>query len=194
LAAEARRLERDITGDEQALMVSASFLDRLRGTGPLSVELAATHGALGPIGRASGQTEDIRETDRYDGYRHLDTVTAPHTDEGDAMARLRVRWAEVHDSVDLALAALDQLDSDDPGPPRVAMSIVDGRGVGRAEAPQGEVIYVIEVADGRITRCKPRSASFHNLPLFHSVFAGDLLTDFPFIEASFGLSIAGVVL
>jgi formate hydrogenlyase subunit 5 len=26
------------------------------------------------------------------------------------------------------------------------------------------------------------------------VFAGDILTDFPFIEASFGLSIAGVAL
>jgi hypothetical protein len=25
----------------------------------------------------------------------------------------------------------------------------------------------------------------------HEVFAGDILTDFPFIEASFGLSIAG---
>ena len=28
--------------------------------------------------------------------------------------------------------------------------------------------------------------------LFHEVFAGDILTDFPFIEASFGLSVAGV--
>ena len=26
----------------------------------------------------------------------------------------------------------------------------------------------------------------------HEVFAGDILTDFPFIEASFGLSVAGV--
>jgi formate hydrogenlyase subunit 5 len=30
--------------------------------------------------------------------------------------------------------------------------------------------------------------------LFHEVFAGDILTDFPFIEASFGLSVAGVAL
>ena len=39
-----------------------------------------------------------------------------------------------------------------------------------------------------------RSASFHNLVLMHEVFAGDILTDFPFIEASFGLSVAGVAL
>ncbi|HEX5403764.1 MAG TPA: NADH-quinone oxidoreductase subunit C [Pseudonocardiaceae bacterium] len=194
LAGELPRLERDITGDEQVLMATASFLDRLRGTGPLSTDLAATHGALGPIGRASGRTEDIREVDRDDGYRHLDPITAPHADAGDAMARLRVRWAEVHDSFDLATAAVEQLDHGVPGSLRADVSTVQGRGVGRAEAPQGEVLYVVEIADGRITRCKPRSASFHNLPLFHSVFAGDILTDFPFIEASFGLSIAGVVL
>ena len=47
---------------------------------------------------------------------------------------------------------------------------------------------------GRIARCQPRSASFHNLVLMHEVFAGDILTDFPFIEASFGLSVAGVAL
>ena len=40
----------------------------------------------------------------------------------------------------------------------------------------------------------PRSASFHNLVLFHDVFDGDILTDFPFIEASFGLSVAGVAM
>ena len=40
----------------------------------------------------------------------------------------------------------------------------------------------------------PRSASFHNLALFGAVFTGDILTDFPFIEASFGVSIAGVSL
>ena len=64
--------------------------------------------------------------------------------------------------------------------------------VGWAEAPQGEVLYDVSVAGGRITRCRARSASFHNLVLMHEVFAGDILTDFPFIEASFGLSIAGV--
>jgi Ni,Fe-hydrogenase III large subunit len=69
-----------------------------------------------------------------------------------------------------------------------------GRAVGWAQAPQGEVLYDVRVQDGRITRCRPRSASFHNLVLFHEVFDGDILTDFPFIEASFGLSVAGVAL
>jgi formate hydrogenlyase subunit 5 len=56
------------------------------------------------------------------------------------------------------------------------------------------VLYDLSLTDGRIVRCHPRSASFHNLVLMHEVFAGDILTDFPFIEASFGLSVAGVAL
>jgi len=61
-------------------------------------------------------------------------------------------------------------------------------------APQGEVLYDVSLAGGRIAHCHPRSASFHNLVLMHEVFCGDILTDFPFIEASFGLSVAGVAL
>jgi formate hydrogenlyase subunit 5 len=49
----------------------------------------------------------------------------------------------------------------------------------------------VRVEHGRITRCRIRPASFHNLVLMHEVFAGDILTDFPFIEASFGVSVAG---
>ena len=56
------------------------------------------------------------------------------------------------------------------------------------------MLYDVELADGRIVRCQPRSASFHNLVLMHEVFAGDILTDFPFIEASFGLSAVGAAL
>jgi formate hydrogenlyase subunit 5 len=71
---------------------------------------------------------------------------------------------------------------------------LDGRATGWAEAPQGEVTYDVTIEDGWIARCQPRSASFHNLVLMHEVFAGDILTDFPFIEASFGLSVAGAAL
>ena len=73
-------------------------------------------------------------------------------------------------------------------------AVADGRAAGWAEAPQGEVLYDVRAEGGRIVRCWPRSASFHNLVLFHEVFAGDILTDFPFIEASFGLCVAGVAL
>jgi Ni,Fe-hydrogenase III large subunit len=54
------------------------------------------------------------------------------------------------------------------------------------------LLYLVEVEAGSLRRVKPRSASFHNLSLFPEAFGGDIFTDFAFIEASFGLSIAGV--
>ena len=69
-----------------------------------------------------------------------------------------------------------------------------GTTLGWAEGPQGEELYSLELVDGRIRRCFARSASLHNLVLMHEVVHGDVVTDFPFIEASFGLCYAGVAM
>ncbi len=190
LLAELDRIQAALDPDLRLLLGTSSFLDRLRRTGPLSTELAADHGALGPIGRASGCRDDDRATRGYDAYPTLEPRPAYDHDGGDALARLRVRVAEIRESFRLVRAAVDRLDIS--GPLRTDITPTDGRGVGWAEAPQGEVLYAVHVDGGRIVRCAPRSASFHNLALFGAVFTGDILTDFPFIEASFGLSIAGV--
>jgi Ni,Fe-hydrogenase III large subunit len=189
-----RKLERQVTAEAETLMGTSSFLDRLRGTGPLIAARAREHGALGPIGKASGYSDDARLTRPYDAYRLLATEQIGQHSGADAMARLRVRFEEAAESFRLIRQAL----SDFPERARLTLhapcELTDGRAVGWAEAPQGEVLYDVTIEDGRIARCQPRSASFHNLVLMHEVFAGDILTDFPFIEASFGLSVAGAAL
>jgi formate hydrogenlyase subunit 5 len=205
IRAEIDSLAKPIAADAAALMATSSFLDRLRSTGPLTPERARQHGALGPIGKAAGFTDDARPARPYDAYRELAIPSARSHVAGDALARLRVRWEEVDQSFRLLRQVADDLAersrdllrvSCDPvgGDPVGGDTAGDGRAVGWAEAPQGEVIYDVRLEAGRITRCHPRSASFHNLVLMHEVFAGDILTDFPFIEASFGLSVAGVAL
>src|ERR1700722_14755901 len=54
LSAELDQLRRPIAADAAALMATSSFLDRLRGTGPLTPPRARPHGALGPTGQAAG--------------------------------------------------------------------------------------------------------------------------------------------
>ena len=191
---EIGQLEKSIDADARALMGTASFLDRLRGAGPLAPERAREHGALGPVGKASGYSDDARRNRPYDAYPALDLGPSHQQHDGDALARLRLRWDEVRQSFQLIRQAAQALADAGEGPLRGPCAVRDGRAAGWAEAPQGEVLYDLRVQDGRITRCRPRSASFHNLVLFPEVFAGDILTDFPFIEASFGLSIAGVAL
>jgi len=194
IRAEADRLRTAIAADAGALMGTSSFLDRLRGTGPLTPARARQHGALGPVGKAAGYTDDARLTRPYDGYWSLATAEFPAHAAGDALARLQVRWEEVDQAFGLIRQAADDLAERAGDPVLLLCEPVRGRAAGWAEAPQGEVLYDVEFADGRIVRCQPRSASFHNLVLMHEVFTGDILTDFPFIEASFGLSVAGVAL
>jgi Ni,Fe-hydrogenase III large subunit len=194
LRSEVERLAKQVTGEAAALMATSSFLDRLRGTGPLTPERARVHGALGPIGKAAGFADDNRLTRPYDGYPELAPPPGRTHVAGDALVRLRVRWEEVEQSFGLLRRAAEALAERAGDPLRVRCEPVSGRALGWAEAPQGEVLYDIAVADGRVVRCHPRSASFHNLVLMHEVFTGDILTDFPFIEASFGLSVAGVSL
>ena len=194
LRAEIADLIKDIGSDATDLMATPSFLDRLRGTGVLSPELARQHGALGPIGRASAAVHDARTTSEL--YADLARFTPPRLDIGDAQSRLQIRWSEIEESSRLLLTAVDDLDRAGEEAPLITQVDPDltGRGIGRVEAPQGELLYLVEIVDGHLVRCKPRTASFHNLPLFHAVFNTDILTDFPFIEASFGLSPAGVAM
>jgi formate hydrogenlyase subunit 5 len=188
--AAARQMQPALAGDIRLLMGTASFLDRVRRTGPLPAARAAQHGALGPIGRASGRAEDARLAWPYAAYGFLGLAVSSRQD-GDALARLEVRVDEIASSWHLVRQAADELAEAGPGPVHAQCQPADGRAVAWAEAPQGEVLYDVRLKAGRISRCRSRSASFHNLVLMHEVFAGDILTDFPFVEASFGLSPAG---
>ncbi len=186
------QLEARLASDTWALMETASFLDRLRGTGVLPRELVESHGALGPLGRGSGLAGDVRKERPYGGYRFLGFETAAGFREGDALSRQRVRVFEIGQAFHLVRQALDELaDSKDPTWAEV-LEPVSGWSLASVEAPQGELVYLVQVEGGRLCRVKPRSASFHNLALFSHAFSKDIFTDFVFIEASFGLSIAGV--
>jgi formate hydrogenlyase subunit 5 len=183
--------ERDVRADLRLLMATPSFLDRLRGTGVLPKDVLSVRGALGPLSRGSGMIEDVRVSRPYGGYRALG-FNATVQEAGDALARQVVRNDEILSSLHLIRQVVDELDSSVSASWAVPISETSGEGFGWAEAPQGEVLYFVRLSEGVLTRVKPRSASFHNLALFTAAFPNDITTDFAFIEASFGLSIAGV--
>jgi formate hydrogenlyase subunit 5 len=187
-------LEPALRSDLHLLMATPSFLDRIRGTGVLSPDTVRRHAALGPVARGSGYLNDARFGRPYAGYPHLGHAPLDVVPEGDALARQRVRLHEIWGSIHLCRQVVDELEQLDGGSHewRAPLAPASGMAVGWAEAPQGELLYLVWMQGGVLTRVKPRSASFHNLALFPSAFPHDILTDFAFIEASFGLSIAGV--
>ncbi|QDZ14338.1 hydrogenase large subunit [Humibacter ginsenosidimutans] len=186
-----------VLDDARRVMRTSSFLDRLRGTGVLDGDYARRWALLGPIGRASGHEIDARWQHPYDGYEVLRLPVEPAFDtDGDARARLRVRWQEVATSFDLIAQSVAALPRSDElaWSSEAEESVSDGPALGVAEGPQGEVLYSIRFENGVIARCLARSPALHDLVAFRDAFHSDVFTDFAFIEASFGLSYAGVAM
>jgi NADH-quinone oxidoreductase subunit D len=91
------------------------FVDRTRGVGAISREMAIDYGLTGPNLRASGVDYDVRKAQPYLCYRELEFDVAIGED-GDCYDRYLVRMEEMRQSVRLVRQALQKL----PGGPENA--------------------------------------------------------------------------
>ena len=175
---------------------SSSHLDRLQTTGRLAFAEAADLSVVGPVARASGLDVDVRRDHPYAAYESL-RPAVPVRDAGDAAARSMVRMEEAMISADLVLDLVDGLQAGGPLPGQAAP--VEARlqpgsvGLGWAEGARGAELHWVETdSRGEVARYRVRSASFACWQAFARCVPHDnILTDFPIIEQSFGLSIAG---
>lgn len=175
---------------------SSSHLDRLETTGRLSFRDAVDLAVVGPVARASGIDVDARRDHPYAGYGAFRPPVCVR-DGGDAAARSLVRLDEALVAADLAIDLVGALAAsgplpDQPDPSRASLRPA-AVGLGWAEGPRGTEIHWIETdPQGAIARYRVRSASFACWQAFARCVPGDnILTDFPIIEQSFGLSFAG---
>jgi Ni,Fe-hydrogenase III large subunit len=183
------QLERDLKHDRRLLLGTASFTDRLVGSGSLDRDTVDGYAGVGPVARACGIAADARFERPYGAYVRVGGRIAT-VDDGDAMGRLRVRFLEIAESLHIIRQAFERLDKYGPEL-RADLPSGSGAALGWAEAPMGEVLYWVEIADGRVGTVRISSPSLRTWPLFVESFRGDVLTDFSFIEHSFGLTPAG---
>ncbi len=183
-------IERDLHRDQRLFLGTASMTDRLVGSGHLDRALIEQYCAVGPLARGSGVSIDARHERPYGDYQRLGLRIIVRR-ECDAMARVNVRFGELFESLRMIRQAIDQLrrrvgDLSAPLPE-------DGSGTacGWVEAPQGELVIWVEITDGLVRGVHIASPSFRNWALFDHAFPNDVLTDFAFIEHSFGLTTAG---
>lgn len=176
----------------RALDHTSSFLDRLHGAGrvlePAKLGLRLT----GFVGKSTGQRRDLRWERPYGMYPRLtDGLNPVGVDAPDAFGRYLVRVEEVRQSLEL----LRRLQDLPPGPlssERRPMS-KPGPGFGLVEAPRGRLFYRVaangpDVVDVRIAT--PSSLNWPAVPV--ALSAHNILQDFPIIDASFSLSVAGL--
>ena len=183
------RFERDLRRDRRLLLATASFTDRLIGSGTLDRETIDAYAGVGPVARGCGVAVDARFERPYGAYVRVGGRVAT-VDDGDAMARLRVRFLEITESLHIIRQAFERLDKYG-AELRAEVPPGTGAAFGWAEAPMGELVYWVEIESGRVRTARISSPSLRNWPLFSAAFRGDVLTDFSFIEHSFGLTPAG---
>jgi Ni,Fe-hydrogenase III large subunit len=164
--------------------------DRLIGAGRLARALVEEYCAVGPLARGSGVSTDARHERPYGDYRRLGLQVVTRR-EGDAMARVNVRFGELSESLRILRQSIDQLRRRGGQLQSALPQRASASAFGWAEAPQGELLIWVEIRHGLIHRVHIASPSLRNWALFDYAFPKDVLTDFAFIEHSFGLTPAG---
>ena len=154
--------------EKKTAMFTKAVLDdpviaaRLEGVGILTKEDGIRYGVVGPTARGSGIAIDVRKDDPYAAYDLVpwDIIVF---EEGDVLAKAKVRLLECLESIKIIKECLERMPR---GEIQVRVEdIPPGEGVGRAEAPRGEVLHYVR-SDGTNTpvRHKIRAPSYMNVP------------------------------
>jgi Ni,Fe-hydrogenase III large subunit len=167
---------------------TSSLVDRVQGTGTLTPELAARFAAGGVIGRASARRCDARRVPGYAPYDRLD-VAMPLFDHGDVDARVRVRLAEIAESIRLLRLLLAELPD---GPLALPLPMASAEGIGWAEGFRGDIWHWLRLEGGLITAAFLADPSWRQWPLLEAAIEGNIVADFPLCNKSFNCSYSGV--
>jgi membrane-bound hydrogenase subunit alpha len=170
---------------------------RTKNVGILKAEDALKLLTVGPTARASGVTKDVRQDQPYAAYADLDIkaitpAVLTGTVVGDVYDRIVVRLLEVKQSIEIIEQCLEKM----PSGPILAQTKIavllntltkaEGEGIGRHEAPRGEVIHYVRLESGRetLSTWKIRAPSYLNYMAVPTLLKGGQIADVPIAFAS----------
>ena len=170
---------------------------RSQGAGILTKDDGIKLCAVGPTARASGIKKDVRMSESYFAYGDLGVKCITPKDltgtvNGDVYDRIIQRLLEVKQSIELIEKCIDEMPSGDivsePKIPKLMSHIkkIEGEGVGRHEAPRGEVIHYVKF-DGKSEKpytWKVRAPTYNNILPWIPMLKGEQIADIPIVAAS----------
>lgn len=191
IEAECDLLECEVSTLRAIYYEHAGVQDRFIGCGRVEPKLAAQLGLCGMAGRASAQAWDARVQFACAPYDKLDVKMATYRN-GDAAARVIVRFGELFESLRLQREILIHLIHDADAPNPLQSLPANGFGIGLVEGWRGEVMVAIHTdAQGKLARVHPHDPSWQNWPLLEHAIIDNIVPDFPLINKSFNLSYSG---
>lgn len=173
-----------------------TFQMRCKGCGILTKEDALKLGAVGPTARASGVKKDVRLDQSYFAYGDLDfDYVTPDvlTGEvnGDVYDRIIVRLLEVKQSISLIEQCLENIpEGTIVSEPKIVkllakLKTANGEGIGRMEAPRGEVFHYVKMnASEQVYSWKVRAPTYSNIMPWIPMLKEQQIADIPIVAAS----------
>ena len=173
-----------------------TFKLRSQGIGILTEKDALELCAVGPTTRASGVKKDTRIDQPYFAfgdfdieYMTPDIITGEVN--GDVYDRIIVRLLEVKQSVELIEEAIKNMpDGEIVAEPKIAKLLnqlkkVEGEGIGRMEAPRGEVFHYVKYMGAEAPHSwKVRAPTYSNILPWIPMLMGEQIADIPIVAAS----------
>jgi len=181
---------------EDVFLKDPSIALRTKNVGIMTYEDALHLASVGPTARASGVKKDVRQDQPYSAYADID-IKAITPDiysgeiNGDVYDRIIVRILEVFQSVQIIEYCLDNLpEGEILSEPKIVKLLgilkkAKGEGVGRHEAPRGEVIHYIKLNESENPEVwKARAPTYNNLMSWLPMLQKQEIADIPIVIAS----------
>ncbi|GAB4113126.1 MAG: nickel-dependent hydrogenase large subunit [Candidatus Caldatribacteriota bacterium] len=175
---------------------------RTKKVGILSKEEAIQLSAVGPTARASGLNKDVRQDQPYAAYADLEiqAITSEVYSSkvnGDVYDRIVVRLLEIVQSIQIIEQCLTNLPEGKIVAEEKLVKLLNlikkaqGEGIGRHEAPRGEVIHYVKLNQSELPEVwKARAPTYNNLMPWIPMLIGQQIADIPIVLASIDPCIA----
>jgi len=194
---------KDIYGKiEDIFLNDPTIALRTKNVGVLTKEDALRLCAVGPTARASGVRKDVRQDQPYSAYADLE-VKAITPDvltgevNGDVYDRIIVRLLELVQSIQIIEQCLENMPSGEIVAEKKLVKLLNqlkkakGEGIGRHEAPRGEVIHYVKLNESELPEVwKARAPTYNNLMTWVPMLIGQQIADIPIVIASIDPCIA----
>jgi membrane-bound hydrogenase subunit alpha len=181
---------------EDVFLKDPSIALRTKNVGIMTYEDALHLASVGPTARASGVKKDVRQDQPYSAYADMD-IKAITPDiysgeiNGDVFDRIIVRILEVFQSVQIIEHCIDNLpDGEILSEPKIikllgVLKKAKGEGVGRHEAPRGEVIHYVKLNESENPEVwRARAPTYNNLMSWLPMLQRQEVADIPIVVAS----------
>jgi membrane-bound hydrogenase subunit alpha len=184
--------EETLDAVEEVFVKDKTIAMRTKDIGILTKKEAVELSAVGPTARASGVKKDVRFDQPYAAFKDLDfEPVVPDNPTGDIHDRVWARLEEVKQSVGIVKQALHEMPKGDlvaeKSVPKLLNDLAqaEGEGIGRHEAPRGEVIHYILLKKQQTPfTWKMRAPTYNNVLPWLPMFRNAEVADIPIIAAS----------